>query len=189
MNNLVRGGPMSPLRAGLLAATLVLLLASVAAVVYGQGSGIEFNAVAIVVPSELHGSFQTFIVPLNVSSPALLSESNVYVVSQGTPKISYLFSRWPPLVAFIEASAYSGTYEVWYGGGNPHSELIGAPGTSLSLWLAFDDFDYPTGFWANKSVAVSGSRAYVDPGGYLALIQGYSSKTRTSGCCTAGGPS
>jgi hypothetical protein len=143
----------------------------------GQVSGIEFNALSIIVPGELLGSFQVFLTPLNTSNPGLLTESNVYVMSQGVPRISYLFSRNPPLVAFVEPSTYSGTYEVWYGGGNPYSQLIGSPGSTISFWLAYDDFDYSTGFWVNESVSITGSRAYVAPGGYLALSAAYSSKT------------
>jgi hypothetical protein len=146
-------------------------------IVLGQGSGIEFNAISIIVPGELLGSFQVFFTPLNTSNPGLLTESNVYAVSQGVPRISYLFSRNPPLVAFVEPSTYSGTYEVWYGGGNPYSQLIGSPGSSMSFWLAYDDFDYATGFWVNESVSITGSRAYISPGGYLALQASYSPKT------------
>ena len=162
--------------------SIIVLIAVLTGLVFvgavtGQSSGVEFNAVSIVVPSELLGSFQTFIVPLNVSSLLLLSESNVYIVAQGVPRISYLFSRNPPVIAFVEASAYSGTYEVWYGGGNPYSELIGTPGSTMSFWLAYDDFDYATGYWVNTSIQIAGSRAYIEPGGYLALTQPYSPKT------------
>ncbi|MCC5990685.1 MAG: hypothetical protein LM558_04195, partial [Thermosphaera sp.] len=140
-------------------------------------SGIEFNTATVTAPGELLGSLQVVLVPLNVSSPGVATESNTYVVSQGVPRISYLFSRSPPLVAFVEPSMYSGSYEVWYGGGNPYSQLIGSPGSSTSFWLAYDDFDYPTGFWVNESVSITGSRAYISPGGYLALQASYSSKT------------
>jgi len=161
--------------------TVAVLLAAVAttalvAVVFAQAPGIEFNVVSVVVPGELLGSFQTYIVPLNVSSTSLLSEANVYVVTQRVSRISYLFSRNPPIVVFAEPSAYSGSYEVWYGGENPYSSMIGAPGTATSIWLAYDDFDYSTGFWVNKTVSIAGSRAYVASKGYLALSQPYSSK-------------
>jgi hypothetical protein len=145
--------------------------------VKGQTSGIEFNVVTVTTPGELLGSFQVILAPLNVSAPGVATEGNTYVVSQGVPRISYLFSRSPPLVAFVEPSMYSGTYEVWYGGGNPYGQLTGSPGTSTSFWLAYDDFDYPAGFWVNESVSITGSRAYVAPGGYLALSAAYSSKT------------
>jgi hypothetical protein len=167
------------LRSKLLAlAILTAVVASLlAGLVLGQGSGIEYDAVAVTVPIELLGSFQVLVVPLNVSSTGLPTESNVYVVSQGVPRISYLFSRNPPIVAFVEPSMYSGTYEVWYGGGNPYSQLIGSPGSQISFWYVYDDFDYETGFWANRSVVITGSKAYVSPGGYLALTAPYSQKT------------
>jgi hypothetical protein len=161
----------------LVALTAVVIGLVLAGLALGQGSGVEYNAVTVAVPVELLGSFQVLLVPLNVSSTGLLTESNVYVVSQGVPRISYLFSRNPPLVAFVEPSMYSGTYEVWYGGGNPYSQLIGSPGSQISFWLAYDDFDYETGFWVNRSVAVTGSKAYVSQGGYLALVAAYSPKT------------
>jgi len=157
--------------------TIVLAGALGLVTVKGQASGIEFNTATVTVPSELLGSFQVVLAPLNVSSPGVATEGNTYVVSQGVPRISYLFSRSPPLVAFVEPSMYSGTYEVWYGGGNPYSQLTGSPGSSMSFWLAYDDFDYPTGFWVNESVSITGSRAYISPGGYLALQASYSSKT------------
>jgi len=157
---------------------LVLLGGLVLALlVAGQGAGVEFNAVSVVAPGELLGSFQSFLFPLNVSDAGLLSEGNVYVVVQGVPRFSYLFSKNPPLVAVFEPSVYNAVYEVWYGGGNPYSSYISVPGTNSSYWLVYDDFDYSTGFWVNKSVSFTGSRAYVDPGGYLALSTAYSSKT------------
>jgi hypothetical protein len=155
----------------------VVLAGALGPVVRGQTSGIEFNVVTVVVPGELLGSLQVVLAPLNVSNPGIVTEGNTYMMSQGVPRVSYLFSRNPPLVAFIEPSMYSGTYEVWYGGGNPYSQLIGAPGTSMSFWLAYDDFDYPTEFWVNSSVSITGSKAYVAPGGYLALSAAYSSRT------------
>lgn len=154
---------------------LVLVLSSLTAV--GQSAGLELNVVTVVIPGEIQGSFQTLVVPLNVSDLSMLSESNTYVVVSGVPRISYLFSRNPPLVLFVEPSAYSGTYEVWYGGGNPYTQYIGTPGSSMSFWLAYDDFDYATGFWLNSSISIVGSRVYVSPGGYLALSRAYSPKT------------
>jgi len=161
------------------ALVLVILLGGLvlASLVVGQGAGVEFNTVSVTVPGELLGSFQSFLFPLNVSDTGLLSEGNVYVVVQGVPRFSYLFSRNPPLVAVFEPSVFNAVYEVWYGGGNPYSSYISTPGTSSSYWLVYDDFDYYTGFWVNKSVSITGSRAYVDPGGYLALSTAYSPKT------------
>jgi hypothetical protein len=158
---------------------LIILATAISALVtvVVAAGGLEYNIVSVVVPSEIQGSFQTIVSPLNVSSISLLSEANTYVLTQGQPRIGYLFSRDPPVVAWIEPSAYSGVYNVWYGGDNPYSQYIGAPGTSNSIWLAFDDFDYATGFWTNQSITISGSRAFIGSGGYLALANAYSSKT------------
>ncbi len=145
--------------------------------VFAQEGGVEFNVINIVVPSELFGSFQSLIVPLNVSDIGLLSEWNVYVVSQGVPRVSYLFSRNPPIVVFVEPSIYSGRYEVWYGGKNPYSQFTGTPGSAMSFWLVYDDFDYATDFWVARNVSITGSRAFISPGGYLALNTSYSHKT------------
>jgi len=167
-----------PARLPIVLVLLVLLGGLVLALlVAGQGAGVEFNIVSVAIPGELLGSFQSFLFPLNVSDTGLLSEWNVYVVVQGVPRFSYLFSKNPPLVAVFEPSVYNAVYEVWYGGGNPYSSYISVPGTSSSYWLVYDDFDYATGFWVNKSVSITGSRAYISPGGYLALQTPYSSKT------------
>jgi len=163
---------------GILALVACVFLASaVAQLTSAQQGGLEFNSIVVTAPSEIHGSLQILLVPLNVSDPRLLSVSNVYVVSQGIPRRSYLFSTLPPVVAFLEGSAFSGVYEVWYGGGNPYSALIGFPGSNGSIWLAFDDFDYETWFWYRNGASTTGSRCYVEPGGYLALARAYSSKT------------
>ena len=140
-------------------------------------SGVEYNVLVVTVPLDIVGSVQTFIVPLNVSSTGLLSEYSLYVVSQGVPRYSYLFSRMPPVAVFLEVSAYSGVYEAWYGGGNPYTAYTSTPGSQSSFWLAYDDFDYATGFWANSSVVISGSKATLMPNGYLALTTPYSSST------------
>jgi hypothetical protein len=157
---------------GLLCAVLCLR-------VVGQGGqgGVEYNVLAVTVPLDIMGSVQTFIVPLNVSSTGLLSEYSLYVVSQGVPRYSYLFSRMPPVAVFLEVSAYSGVYEAWYGGGNPYTAYTSTPGSQSSFWLAYDDFDYATGFWANSSVVISGSKATLMPNGYLALTTPYSPST------------
>jgi hypothetical protein len=160
----------------LVLAVLVAGLAS-ATLSSGQAAGVEFNSVSIIVPGELLGSFQTYLIPLNVSETGMLSTDNVYVLAQGVPRFSYLFSDYPPLVAVFERSAYNAVYEVWYGGGNPYSSFISVPGTGSSLWLVFDDFDYSTGFWLVKNASITGSRVYVDPGGYLALSAAYSPRT------------
>ena len=160
---------------------LVLLGGLVLALlVVSQGAGVEFNAVSVVVPGELLGSFQSFLFPLNVSDTGLLGEGNVYVVVQGVPRFSYLFSKNPPLVAVFEPSVFNAVYEVWYGGGNPYSSYISVPGTSSSYWLVYDDFDYYTGFWVSRNASIAGSRAYVDPGGYLVLDARYSPATMHS---------
>ena len=156
---------------------LIVLAAAISALVTVAAGGLEYNIVTVIVPTEIQGSFQTIVSPLNVSSISLLSEANTYVLTQGQPRIGYLFSRNPPVMAWIEPSAYSGSYSVWYGGDNPYSQYLGAPGTPNSIWLAFDDFDYSTGFWSNQSITISGSRATIGPGGYLALMNAYSSKT------------
>jgi len=163
----------------ILGATLIVLclVLAVAPRVEGVGSGVEYNAAFVTVPGELLGSVETYLIPMNVSDPTLLSEANVYVLVQGVPRLVYLFSRVPPLVAVLEPSAYNAEYDVWYGGGNPYPSMLATPGTSNSFWLAFDDFDYPTGFWLNSSVSISGSRAYIQPGGYLQLSNSYSSRT------------
>jgi len=167
-----------PARLPIVLVLLVLLGGLVLALlVAGQGAGVEFNIVSVAIPGELLGSFQSFLFPLNVSDTGLLSEWNVYVVVQGVPRFSYLFSKNPPLVAVFEPSVFNAVYEVWYGGGNPYSSYISVPGTSSSYWLVYDDFDYATGFWVNKSVSITGSRAYVDPGGYLVLNARYSPAT------------
>ena len=160
---------------------LVLLMVFSCAVIcitaVGATGGIEYNIVSLVVPLELQGSFQTIVVPFNVSDIGLISESNTYVLVQGQPRIGYLFSRNPPVMAWVEASTYSGIYEIWYGGGNPYSQYIGAPGSSYSIWLVFDDFDYSTGFWSSSSVSITGSRAFISPNGYMVLTTPYSTKT------------
>jgi len=155
----------------------VVLAVAISALVAKATGGIEYNIVSVVIPTEIQGSFQTIVSPFNVSNIDLLSEANTYVETQGQPRIGYLFSRDPPVMAWIEPSAYSGSYDIWYGGDNPYSQYLGAPGTSNSIWLAFDDFDYATGFWVNQSISITGSRAYISPGGYLALTNAYSSKT------------
>ena len=155
----------------------LLVLLVVGFVVLAQTGGLEYNIVQITVPVDLVGSVQVYIVPLNVSDFGLLREDNVYVLMSGSPRVSYLFSRIPPVVAFVEPSAYTASYEIWYGGGNPYVKFIGAPGSQESFWLAFDEFDYNTGFWANVSVTIHGSRVYIEPGGSLTLLHPYSSKT------------
>jgi hypothetical protein len=145
--------------------------------VAGEQGGVEYNVFAVTVPLDVIGSIQTFIVPLNVSSTGLLSEHSLYVVSQGVPRYSYLFSRMPPVAVFLEVSAYSGVYEAWYGGGNPYAAYTGAPGSQSSFWLVYDDFDYATGFWDSSSVRISGSKAMLLPNGYLALTAPYSPST------------
>jgi len=160
----------------LLIIVLAVAISALVTVVVAAG-GLEYNIVTVIIPTEIQGSFQTIVSPLNVSSVSLLSETNTYVLTQGQPRIGYLFSRNPPVMAWIEPSAYSGSYSVWYGGDNPYSQYLGAPGTQNSIWLAFDDFDYSTGFWTNQSISISGSRAIIGPGGYIALIYAYSSKT------------
>jgi hypothetical protein len=163
----------------LLIPLLIVLATAISALVtvVVAAGGLEYNIVTVIVPTEIQGSFQTIVSPLNVSSISLLSEANTYVLTQGQPRIGYLFSRNPPVMAWIEPSAYSGSYDVWYGGDNPYSQYLGAPGTQNSIWLAFDDFDYSTGFWINQSIMISGSRATIGPGGYLALTNAYSGKT------------
>jgi len=155
----------------------VLLLAVVVAGVVAYAGGLEFNVVHVEVPVDIVGSVQVFVAPLNVSDPGLLRDDNVYVVVAGQPRFSFLFSRNPPVVAFVEPSAYTARYHVWYGGDNPYQQFIGAPGSPQSFWLAFDEFDYDTGFWYNASTSIYGSRAYVEPGGWLALGYAYSPKT------------
>jgi len=155
----------------------LLVLLVVGFVVLAQSGGLEYNIVQITVPVDLVGSVQVYIVPLNVSDFGLLREDNVYVLMSGSPRVSYLFSRIPPVVAFVEPSAYTASYEIWYGGGNPYVKFIGAPGSQESFWLAFDEFDYNTGFWANVSVTIHGSRVYIEPGGSLTLLHPYSPKT------------
>jgi hypothetical protein len=162
---------------GLFAVWLLCGLVCLRVVGQGVQGGVEYNVLVVTVPVEIMGSIQTFIVPLNVSNTGLLSEYSLYVVSQGVPRYSYLFSRMPPVAVFLEVSAYSGVYEAWYGGGNPHATYTSMPGSQSSFWLAYDDFDYATGFWFNSSVSVLGSKATLEPDGYLALTMPYSPST------------
>jgi len=140
-------------------------------------SGLEFNVVMVIAPVELHGTLQTIISPLNVSDTNILMETNTYVLLQGTPRYSYLFSRNPPLIVILEPSLYNGRYEVWYGGGNPYPSYVGAPGTPSSVWVVHDDFEYPTDFWVKVNTTFSGSRAYVSVGGYMSLTTAYDQRT------------
>ena len=103
---------------------LIVLAAAISALVTVAAGGLEYNIVTVIVPTEIQGSFQTIVSPLNVSSISLLSETNTYVLTQGQPRIGYLFSRSPPVMAWIEPSAYSGSYSVWYGGDNPYSQYL-----------------------------------------------------------------
>jgi hypothetical protein len=141
-----------------LAIVTMLLLASV---VYG--AGIEMNYVRVSVSSKYLGSYMIFLVPLNVTDPSLLTFMNTYVVSQSdqSPRLSYLFSNYPPLVVFLEASVGPYSYGVYYGGTNPFTNYIAMPGGANSLFFLYDEFDYATGFWVgNYSVSASKATVY-----------------------------
>jgi len=160
-------------------ASVVLLAIALSSIgiAYATSNGVEVNVVSVAVPSELLGSIQAYLVPLNISSLSLLSEAGLYVVCGDQPRFSYLFSRNPPSAVIFETSAYSATYYVWYGGGNPYSNFIAVPGGEAKLWLAYDDFDVLEPWWIAKNVSIQGSRAFIAGGGYLALNTSYSPKT------------
>jgi len=164
-------------RYAIVSVILLSIALSSLGIAYAASGGVEANVVSVAVPSELLGSIQAYLVPLNVSSLSLLSEDSLYVTCGDQPRFSYLFSRNPPSTVIFETSAYSATYYVWYGGGNPYSNFIAVPGGEAKLWLAYDDFDVLEPWWIAKNVSIQGSRAFIAGGVYLALNTSYSPKT------------
>jgi hypothetical protein len=157
----------------LVATAVALALVGCVAVVLA-GGGVEFNLIYVQPSPEYYGGIGVYAVPLNVSDPQLLQYSSLYVVdAQGIPRYSYAFSNLPPLIFFLEQSLGVGQYQAYYGGTNPYSSFVAMPGTQQSIWAAFDDFDYRTGFWMEYNASLGGGKYAVAPGGFIALNVGY----------------
>ena len=136
--------------------------------------GVEFNVVYTHPAPDYLGGIGVYVIPLNVSDPALLQPSSMYVVDViGIPRYSYVFSNLPPTVVFLEQSLGVTSYSVYYGGTNPYSGFIASPGTQQSIWGAYDDFDYYTGFWNTYNAELSGGKYIVESGGWVVLNASY----------------
>jgi hypothetical protein len=159
--------------APLVATAVAIALAGCVAVVLA-GGGVEFNLIHAQPPPAYYGGIGVYAVPLNVSDPALLQPGSLYVVdASGIPRYSYAFSNLPPLVFFLEQSLGVTQYLAYYGGTNPYTSFVAAPGTQQSIWAAFDDFDYRTGFWVESNASLGGGKYAVMPKGFVALNTGY----------------
>lgn len=151
----------------------LLMITSLTIVVFAVG-GVEFNLIYTHPSPDYFGSIGIYVVPLNVSDVSLLQQASLYVIdSAGLPRYSYLFSSIPPLVLFLEQSLGITTYSIYYGGTNPYTGFIATPGTPQSIWGAFDDFDYNTGFWSTYNSILGGGKYEVGSGGWLALNTSY----------------
>ena len=169
---------MSPMprkdRIALLVAVSVLAVAVLTGVVALAAGGVEFNLIYVRPPTDYLGGVGVCVAPLNVSNPSLLQPASLYVIdAQGIPRYSYAFSNQPPLIFFLEQSLGVVTYSAYYGGSNPHSAYIANPGTPQSIWGAYDDFDYLTGFWVVRNASLGGGKYAVMPKGFIALNTSY----------------
>lgn len=156
---------------------LILLLPPIllALAMVADAVGIEMNAVSVWVSQQYVGSGMIYVIPLNVSDPSLLTYSNTYVVSypSNSPRLSYLFSSYPPMLVMIERHVGNAYYQVLYGGTNPYPDYVALPGSSSSPFFLFDEFDYDTGFWNIVNGTVEGGHINLR-NGYISLTRGYS---------------
>lgn len=151
----------------------LILITSLGVTVLAVG-GVEFNLIYTQPSPDYLGGIGIYVVPLNVSDPSLLQSPSLYVIDiVGIPRYSYVFSNLPPLIFFLEQSLGVTSYSAYYGGTNPYSGFIASPGTPQSIWGAFDDFDYTTGFWVSANASLSGGKYVIQPQGYIALNTPY----------------
>jgi len=149
-------------------ATLTAML--VLSLPYAYAEGVERVVITVQLAPELVSSLIVFAVPINVSSPSLLTVDSLYVLVGNTPKLSYTFSSIPSVIVFAEPYAWSGTtYEAWYGGTNPYPNFIALPGTNTSFWYAYDEFDYLTTLWSTSNAYVASSKMFISAKGFTAL--------------------
>lgn len=161
-------------RIALLAVASVLAVTALTGVVALAAGGVEFNLIYAQPPPDYLGAVGVYVAPLNVSNPSLLQQASLYVIdAQGIPRYSYAFSSQPSLIFFLEQSLGVVTYSAYYGGSNPYSAYIANPGTPQSIWAAYDDFDYLTGFWVAHGALLGGGKYAVAPGGFIALNASY----------------
>jgi hypothetical protein len=149
-------------------ATLIAFL--IVSLPYAHAHGVERIVITVQLAPELISSLIVFAVPINVSSPSLLTVDSLYVAVGNTPKLSYAFSSLPSVIVFAEPYAWSGTsYEAWYGGRNPYPSFIALPGTNASFWYAYDEFDYLSALWSTSNAYMASSKMFIGAGGFTAL--------------------
>jgi hypothetical protein len=159
-------------------ATLIAFL--IVSLPYAHAQGVERIVITVQLAPELISSLIVFAVPINVSSPSLLTVDSLYVAVGNTPKLSYAFSSMPSVIVFAEPYAWSGTsYEAWYGGRNPYPSFISLPGTNASFWYAYDEFDYLSALWLVSNAYVASSKMFINERGFIALRYAMSSESTT----------
>jgi hypothetical protein len=149
-------------------ATLIAFL--IVSLPYAHAQGVERVVITVQLAPELISSLIVFAVPINVSSPSLLTADNLYVAVGNIPKLSYAFSSLPSVIVFAEPYAWSGaSYEAWYGGRNLYPSFIALPGTNASFWYAYDEFDYLSALWSTSNAYIASSKMFIGAGGFATL--------------------